>query len=342
MAARVKIRSSAVNATLRNRDVIEMFHGVLGTGDGGSSLAVSYPKYLRIKGHIERFVRLLGALGASRLMRETFPEQNALLCAYVEALRLQQAEAFCAPDLGEAPGEAPPEAALRFSEVFAAAKKCSLVNAAVVTCKNLIPHKKSLQEQGALRDGFLSRGGGTLFCPLPDLALNFRQVYIDDRLKEGDREFVLIVLHKMYAISHDVYEAVSAPDVDVGEFAEVIMESIKEVRRHIPRCDQAFAKIVESVEILKGNFGGYYKDYVASNNPTIIMENFVLDVSKTTKATPLVTAQFRKIIAHYRKLASQQASHPKLQSLFQQVDANFQELESRSRHADTAGDDDDD
>jgi hypothetical protein len=120
------------------------------------------------------------------------------------------------------------------------------------------------------------------------------------------------------------------------------MSSIDEVKKHIPRCDQAFQKIIESVDLLKGNFNGYYKDYTASGNPTIIMENFVLDVSKNTKSSPAVTAQFRRIIAHYRKLASQQASNPKLQSLFAQVDANFHELEKRSKEADGSGDGDSD
>jgi len=117
------------------------------------------------------------------------------------------------------------------------------------------------------------------------------------------------------------------------------MSSIDDVKKQIPRCDQAFNKISESVGLLKGNFNSYYKDYISSNNPTIIMENFVLDVSKNTRASPVLTAQFRKIIAHYRKIASQQANNPKLQTLFQQVDKNFQELERQRKKADEAGDD---
>jgi hypothetical protein len=105
------------------------------------------------------------------------------------------------------------------------------------------------------------------------------------------------------------------------------MGSIEEVKKAIPRCDQAFQKIIDSISLLKGNFSNYYKDFTISGNPTIIMENFVLDVSKNTKSSPTVMAQFRKIISHYRKLASQHASNPKLQSLFSQVDANFKELE---------------
>ena len=117
---------------------------------------------------------------------------------------------------------------------------------------------------------------------------------------------------------------------------QVIISSLDDVKKHIPRCDEAFDKIRESVGLLKGNFGGYYKDYVASNNPTIIMENFVLDVSKKTESSPKVTGQFRRIISHYRKLASQQAQHPKLRTLFEQVDKNFSALEKESRVADEA------
>lgn len=222
----------------------------------------------------------------------------------------------------------------KFLEVFAAVKGCSVVNTAIVTCRNLIPHKKYIKDSADLKDKFIMKSAGLTISPVEGLALNFKQLYTSDLLNTADRKFILLVLHKMWVISHDVYDAVSSPDIDVNEFVTVIMSSIGEVRRHIPRCDQAFDKIIESVDLLKGNFGGYYRDYVATSNPTIIMENFVLDVSKNTKSSPQVTAQFRKIISHYRKLASQHASHPKLQTLFQQVDRNFQELEKQDRATD--------
>ena len=359
MSGRPKIKSKVVKATLANKDVLDMFQGVLGTSEGSATLSITHPKYLRIQGHIDRFIRLLTVLHGSAVMA-LFPGPKEHLGGYVDALRKQFGASFVAPDFTpwlsppaaaaasagieaymtttEDYAKIPPEVVAQFSEVFAAAKKCNIVNTVIVACKNLVAHKKSLGDQAALKDRFLTKGAGMTFAPLPDLPqVNFKQIYIDDRLTPSDKEFVLVVLHKMYTIGHDVYEAVSSPDVDVSEFVEVIMSSIDEVKKHIPRCDQAFQKIIESVDLLKGNFDGYYKDYTASGNPTIIMENFVLDVSKNTKTSPAVTAQFRRIIAHYRKLASQQGSHPKLQSLFAQVDANFQELEKKSKEADAKG-----
>lgn len=338
-----RIKSKVVNATLANKDILDMFQGVLG-GNGGGALPITHQKYLRIREHVERFLRLLTALQESVLMTSHFPDMRAHLVAYTTALQAQFAKSFSAPDFSKyipqltgvaaAAGptaadyaRVPPALAEEFDRIFKATKTCSIVNTALVVCKNLIMHKKALSDQTALRDKFL-RDAGTTFAPLPNLGqLNFKRIYNESAINANDRKFIMVVLHKLLMICHDVYEALSAPDVDVDEFVEVIMGSIEEVKKHIPRCDQAFAKIVESVGMLRGNFSSYYKDYAASGNASIMMENFVLDVSKSTNASPQVTSQFRRIITHYRKLASQQATNPKLQNIFAQVDANFKELE---------------
>ena len=228
-----RIKSKVVKATLANKDVLDMFQGVLGTSEGSATLSITHPKYLRMRGHIDRFIRLLGVLHGAQLMAH-FPAPKEHLGMYVDALKKQFAESFSAPDFGPwvkegAPGGAPdyakipPEVVAQFNDAFAAVKKCSIVNTAIVACKNLVVYKKSLEDQGALKDRFLTKGAGMSVAPLPDLTqVNFKQIYIDDRLSPGDREFVLIVLHKMYTISHDVYDAVSSPDVDVNEFVEII------------------------------------------------------------------------------------------------------------------------
>jgi len=354
--ARPKIKSKVVSDTLANADVLDMFHGVIGSSGGSSTTSVTHPKYLRMKRHTERFLIALDVLYKSGLM-EMFPADRDELWVYLEALRKQFAEAFCAPDFSlwlgppvsdefasatdTAPyfpddyNKVPPEVLEVFKTVFTNVKNCSLVNTIIVTCKNLTAHKKSLENPEALKDRFLLKAG-SLYRPLPDLSLNFKQLYIDDRLGPNDRAFILAVLHKMYVIGHDLYKAVTAPDIDVSEFVGVIMGSVDKVRGKIPRCDEAFNKIVESVDLLKNNFGDYYKDYAASGNTSIIMENFVLDVSKTSNTSPKVTAQFRKIITHYRKMSQQQPANSKLKSLFNQVDANFAELEKKNKAADEA------
>jgi hypothetical protein len=353
--SKIKIKSKVVKSTLQNKDVIDMFHGVIGTD--GASISIVHPKYQLIEKNVKRFLQILDMLYNEKFL-DNFTTFKDNLDMYLFSLRRQFVSSFNAPNIDNFLSKGneivhrlspviidysgvPVETVNSFNEIYTEMKKCSLINTIIVTCKNLIPHKKSIEDVNELKDKFLLKGGLN-FAPLPFLIFNFKQIYIDDRLSEENKDFLLVILHKLYTISHEIYDTISSPDIDVNEFVTIIMNSIDDVKKHIPRCDQAFNKIAESVDLLRGNFNSYYKDYISSNNPTIIMENFVLDVSKNTRASPILTAQFRKIISHYRKIASQQASNPKLQTLFQQVDKNFQELENQRKKADSGENDYDD
>ena len=342
-----KIKNKVVQATIRNRDVIDLFQGVLGIGGGDFNIEIVYPKYRKVAEHCSRFLRLLETFLTSALMKK-FPAEAALLADHAAALRKQEAATFRAPDLEalHPPGlfekmngklavytEVTREEYEAFLAAYKLLKESDLIAAIVLTCKYLIRHKKYLGDPAQLSDCFLVRRAGQVLAPLPGVAVNFKQMYVSDRIDAAERKLILMILHKMFRISHDVYDTMSSPDVDVNEFVQIVMTSIGEMRRQIPRCTEAFDKIVESVNLLKENFGGYYKDFIATSNPMIIMENFVVDVSKTTKAPLRVTGQFQKIIRHYRKMA-QQVHSPKLKTLFQQIDKNFQELEKCSREAD--------
>jgi aspartate oxidase len=58
-----------------------------------------------------------------------------------------------------------------------------------------------------------------------------------------------------------------------------------------------------------------------------MMQHFIIDVSKETEADPVVTSQFRTIIAYYQKIARDQISNPKIKMLFDKVNESFKELE---------------
>jgi hypothetical protein len=347
MSGRVKIKQRVVRSTLANKDIMSMFDEA--TGQGGVTLHVAYPKYLNMQNQATRFLRLLTAVADSAVMG-MFPDMRAHLVAYRDKLQKYSDETFSAPLLekyvpatalgSEGYADVPEDVAKQFAAVFTAVKTSNIVNLIIVTCKNLTDHKVALSDASNLNSKFLT-GPGMTFSPLAELGVvNFKKIFNDGRLSKEDRDYVMVVLHKMYTVGYDMYTAVSAPDVDVDEFVNVVMASINEIRGQVPRCDGAFDKIAESVSLLKGNFNGYHRESVASGNPTIIMENFVLDVAKKeSKNSPQVAQQFRKIIGHYRKIASQHANDPRLRSVFSAVDDNFKELERRDRAA-TNNDDD--
>lgn len=345
MGARIKIKQKTVRATLGDKDVMGLFSEMMGGGDSsGTNPAMVYAKYVRMERHADRFVRLLALLRGSSAAQHG----GQALGPFVERLQEQQAEVFAAPDLAPFLGtelpttedfeKVPPEVKEQFLAATGRAKDSALVACVVRTCRTLIAYKKSLESPEALSGVFLTTMGGVSFCPVPDLPFCFRRAYCDDRRSAEEKELLLTVLHKLYTVGHDMYEALVAPDMDPQEFTHTVMESLAEVKKFIPRCDNAFRKIEESVDLLRERFGGYYGDFVSSGNPMMIMENFVIDVSKTSAASsPQLTREFRTIIDHYRKLHAQSALNPRLKSLFNHVDANFKSIERASQKAEPAG-----
>ena len=355
-----RIKSKAVRGAIDNPEILEMFNAVMGTGGGGDiNLRVVYPKYAEAAADCDRFVRVLetmaGALATSPAAAGAAHRAAAgHLAAYIARLRAAHLAAFSAPDLAALHPPSPVEKAAgmyarvaevtadeyaAFAAVYHKLKESEIANTVVLTCKNLVRHKRSLQDAAALKDRFILQAAGMSFAPLDGLPeFNLKQLYVAAAEHSDDRRLILLLLHKLYTISHAVYETLSSPDIDVDDFIGVINASLEDIEKRIPRCGAAFKLIRESIGLLKGNFGSYYKDYVASDNPTVIMENFVLDVSNNAKASPTVTAQFRKIISHYKAAASQHAQDPKMRALFQQVDRNFQELEKESNKADAGSD----
>ena len=87
------------------------------------------------------------------------------------------------------------------------------------------------------------------------------------------------------------------------------------MKKQIPRCDKAFDIIAKSVNMLEDKFDGYYKTSVEAENPSIIIESFIIDVSMSQKSNASITAQFRKIIMHMKKQASN-TNDPRVSKLF--------------------------
>ena len=349
MSGRVKIKS--VKKTLGNKDIQEVFRNALGGEGAALDYDTAWPKFKRVKYHVERGIKVLDWLTHRSWLSAEFTAEVLAIKEYAATLQAEFAQEFgSVPDLDEfvdplirqalGGGEVfsicpnfdqvPPELLAQFKEKYEVAMKSDLINTLVVTCKELTTYKAFIENREALNGQFLMRAGLT-FAPIPKLpAANFKAFYQSGSLSENQREIIMIFLHQLYTVTHEVYEAASAPDINVDEFIEVVMTSIEEVKKFIPRCDEAFSKLVQSVELLKSNFGGYYRDMRNSGNPTLLMENFVLDVAKESEGgSAKLKFQFRKIISHYRKMAQSQPRDAQTQALFNELDSSFKELEKR-------------
>ncbi len=205
-------------------------------------------------------------------------------------------------------------------------KHSNTINTCIQVCAFFAKHNEQVLEDN---DEWIVRStiGHKLF-DFTDIDLYLLWV---GQLNEELKKYLLRTFKILYKVSLDIYNIVTSPDVDITEFSHVMIDSIAQVQKipELSRCKHAFQRILNSVDLLKDNFGGYYKDFVISKNPTIIIENFILDVSKNqTGISPTLTREFRIIVNYYRKISSMQPSNPKLNQMFNLLDTQINKIDN--------------
>lgn len=356
MAARVKVKT--VRKTLENSDVQELFQQAVGGGDGALALKVVWPKFKQLSQAVLSSIKTIEWIVNRLWMKLLFPEETEAIVIYLGSLRDEFVEHFIenVPDLDRylddltrrmvetdetkemklkvAPNFEiiPDEEIKQFTNAYKKATDCDLVNTLIVICNNLSVDKVHLENADKLSPKFLLTAG-MKYTPFPEMpAANFKTFYNHPELISTEKELILYFLHKVYKKTYKVYEVLSMPDVDVEDFIKVVTSSIEQVEKHMGDCKEALAKLKSSVQLLRNNFGGYIRDVKESGNAGLMMENFVLDVSKNSgDVSPKIKAQFHKIIKHYRKQASMMPKDSKAQSLFSEVEKNFKELDRLQR-----------
>lgn len=208
-------------------------------------------------------------------------------------------------------------------------KTATEVKSVVITSSNLGHHKKSLMNKESLCDDFIKREPGVTYKPLHFTNLDLKVLWTSNNLTKMDKTYILNILSHTYLIGTEVYKLISSPDIDIRKFSNTILSSIEQMKKQIPRCDKAFDIIANSINTLETNFDTYYKSSVESENPSIIIESFILDVSLNQSANATITSQFRKIIMFIKKKASN-TTDPKIKQLFKILNGQFAKMEKET------------
>jgi hypothetical protein len=106
------------------------------------------------------------------------------------------------------------------------------------------------------------------------------------------------------------------PDVNLDSFCYVLQGNLNNIRKHIPRCDAAFNMIANSLGMLKQNIPDYFRDYKTTGDSSVIMQNFITDVAKTSKSSAKVGFQFQKIMNFYYNKTRDRPREPQIDSIF--------------------------
>lgn len=206
--------------------------------------------------------------------------------------------------------------------VYKKLKNLKEVQSIVTTSGNLSSHKKFLTDSSNLSDDFIKREPGLSFTPLTFTSLDLKKLWVSDKLSVMAQKYILNILSHTYKIGHEIYKIITSPDIDIKKFSRVLINNIEKMKKQVPRCNKAFDIIANSVHLLENNFDGYYKNSIEAENPSIIVENFIVDVSVSQNATASTTAQFRKIIMFMKKQSAGNKD-PRVAKLFKILNSQF-------------------
>lgn len=326
----VKIKKILPKGTTREdvNSLNAMFDQLTGVKDADPEIII--PKLVDLKNMIRRLYKVYSILIEFKEFHKIFPEYMQQLKATSEFfIKLMDDHDIDEKKLSEEEPYFEMESS-KVNELYVKLKDSDEVKSLVVASGNLNPFKKYLQDEKNLSDSFIKKEPGVNFTPVPFCEINLKKIWSSDRCGTMVKKFLLTILHKTYAIGYSIYDNITSPNIDIKEFSTVLVESIKSIRKQVPRCDKAFDMIAESVTMLEKKFKGYYKTSVEASNPSLIIESFIVDVSVSHKSNAAITGQFRRIISFMKKKA-QGNNDPRVKKLFKILNNQFKTMEEQTK-----------
>lgn len=291
------------------------------TGSKNADHEIIIPKFIRINEIISKFIKIYTLLLNFNEFIDKFDEYKVEFDEIKDFTK--NLEKLVVTDLSETKMMQISKDEINI--LYNALKNKKEIQSIIITSSNLGKYKKHLDENN-LRDDFIKREPGLSLKPFAFTQLDIKVLWSSDKLINMAKKYILNILSHTYKLGHEIYDIVTSPDIDIKKFSKVLIDSIDKMKKQIPRCDKAFNIIRNSVEMLEDNFKGYYKNSVESENPSIIIESFIIDVSMKQKSNASITGQFRKIIMFMKK-ASGNVTDPRVKKLFGILNSQIAKME---------------
>lgn len=324
---------------LDQKELMHMFHQL--TGDPSKlDPEIVQDKYERLKHSIQRCNKLLRKFKQAILDRLTtkigrdpaFDHDVRSLMEY-----LDRADEYIDEQVDSS----------NLIPIYQVMKESFVVEEYLKVCKALRAGESCIKDRTNLSDTFIKRAVGDELVIFDFCRINFKHLFshilaenIPDARELADaKKYILLTFNMLYITTQDIYNLVSSPDVDIDKLSELIVQAIGAAKKRIPRCDKAFRLIENSVDLLKNGMSGYYKDFVASGNPTVIFENFINDLSGDLHIDSQTMGQFKRIIFHFRKVSeSMPQTNAKMNGVFGTLDKLMTMMDDKSSKRSGRGD----
>jgi hypothetical protein len=307
----------------------EMFSQM--TGNTNADIKIIIPKYVKIIDNLSKYIKIYSLLLNFTDFTNSFPELtsnfNEIRLFIDNLVEINKQYNMTSDDFTNT---TPDEINIQYKKL----KLEKFIQMIIVTSGNLNKYKLNLEDKNNLKDDFIKRDPGLSLTPLKFSKLDLKMLWASPKLSGLAKKFILNILSHTLLIGIEMYNIINSPDVDIKEFSKILIDSIEKMKKQIPRCDKAFDIIANSVNLLENNFDSYYKNSIEAENPSIIIESFIVDVSMTQNASPAVTNQFKKIIM-FMKRQTASSKDPRIAKLFKVLNSQFDMMSPNDNEPDT-------
>jgi len=294
---RVKVKK---NKNIDMKKISKMFNQMLGTEEGNSEICNA--KYLRVVENVLKLTKLYKLLEGhmNRIVKtDDFTKHINELSEYLNS-----------------------------NPSYKDLKKSTHILNIIKETNFLAEYKVQLSTENA---NFIITNLNKSFKPFTFNNICLRELICIHKLNKQSQKFIVVCLFKIYQYGLNIYEDISSPDFDIDDFISVISTMLEQLKKEpkLNRCGRAFDVIKSSLGLFKENFKGYYKDFLNTKDNTIIMQNFMIDVSKNVKSDAVLAGQFKEIIKYYKEL-SQNSKHPDIEDAIDQFNEELKKLNENS------------
>ena len=301
-----------------------MFSQMTGSNNADSDIII--PKFIKLKELVTKYFKIFNLLINFDEFIKSFPEYTPEfddIRKFLEKLeKIKNDDELTEKKLSDMNND-------NVNKLYKELKNNNEIQTMVIISGNLDKYKKYLSDKANLGDEFIKREPGLSLKPLTFTNLDLKLLWSSEKLTYMAKKYILNILSNTYSIGHEVYQIITSPDIDIKKFSSILIANIDKMKKQIPRCDKAFDIIAKSVSMLENNFDGYYKTSVEAENPSIIIESFIVDVSMSQKSNATTTSQFRKIIM-FMKRQTASIKDPRVSKLFKILNSQFNLMKSET------------
>jgi hypothetical protein len=319
----MKVRTKAVKVkSADTQEVSALFNQMIGVGN----MEITYPKYITLRNICSSMVKVFTMLAESPFFKlnTNFSKQREEILQFCSVSCTQIQETFSIEYTGDI-SLLSEEEQKKFDNHFMKMRKSPIIKSMTTIYNKLTLYKKHYSALDALSYKFIIQMAGVEWKPFPFTTLDLKYLFTLPNINDNTIYFFMTVLYKCHSIGQQLFQLLSSPDIDINKFVDVIMSNIEEIQKRpeLHRCNKAFKKIKDSVQLLKDRFGNYYKDFLDTENQNIMMEHFILDVSKEANGDPQLIMQFRTIINYYRKQVQSTNMNPNIKAMVDKFAEQF-------------------